>query len=83
MAAAQLNGSMQLTGFAIRGRKLVVYLAPEVREQRSLMSKLGKHRMGKSCLCFKQLADLDQSVLEKLVVASIAGTRRRYGERGA
>jgi hypothetical protein len=35
--------------------------------------------MGKVCLYFKQLADLDESVLEKLVVGSIAEVRRRYG----
>ena len=73
------TGEAPLTGFAIRGRELVVYLVAEGAAQRSLLSKLGKHKMGKSCLYFKQLADLDRSTLEKLVVASIAGFRRRYG----
>ena len=57
----------------------MVYLMAEGEKQRSLLSKLGKHRMGKSCLYFKQLADLDRSALEKLVVGSIADVRRRYG----
>ena len=35
--------------------------------------------MGKTCLYFKQLADLDRSALEKLVLYSIADVRRRYG----
>jgi hypothetical protein len=35
--------------------------------------------MGKSCLYFRRLADLDRSVLEKLVVGSIAEVKRRYG----
>jgi len=73
------TGDAPLTGFAIRGRKLVVYLMAEGREQRSLLSKLGKHTMGKSCLYFKRLADLDQSALEKLVTASVAEIKRRYG----
>ena len=68
-----------MASFAIRGRDLVVYLMTEGQEQRSLLSKLGKHRMGKSCLYFKQLADLDKSVLEKLVVGSVAEVRQRYG----
>ena len=68
-----------LASFAIRGRELVVYLMVEGQEQRSLLSKLGRHKMGKSCLYFKQLADLDMSVLEKLVVCSVAEVRRRYG----
>jgi len=56
----------------------VVYLMPEGEEQRSLLSRLGKHKMGKSCLYFKQLADLDRSVLERLVVSSVADIKRRY-----
>jgi hypothetical protein len=73
------TGEAPLTGFAIRGRELVVYLLAEDEEQRSLLSKLGKHKMGKSCLYFKQLADLDKSALEKLVVGSVAKVRGRYG----
>ena len=73
------TGEAPLAGFAIRGRDLVVYVGVETQEQRSLLSRLGKHRMGKVCLYFKQLADLDKSVLEKLVVGSIADVRRRYG----
>lgn len=72
------TGEAPVAGFAIRGRELVVYLVAEGGEQ-SLLSRLGKHKLGKSCLYFKQLADLDQSVLEKLVAGSVAGVRRRYG----
>jgi hypothetical protein len=73
------TGEAFLAGFAIRGRELVVYLMVEREEQRSLLRRLGKHRMGKSCLYFKQLADLDRSVLEKLVAGSVADVKRRYG----
>ena len=73
------TGEGPLAGFAIRGRELVVYLCPEGEKLRSLFSKLGKHKMGKSCLYFKQLADLDRATLEKLVVGSIAEVRRRHG----
>jgi hypothetical protein len=57
---------------------LVVYLMAEGEEQRSLLSRLGKHKMGKSCLYFRQLADLDRSSLEKLVIGSIEDVKRRY-----
>jgi len=36
--------------------------------------------MGRSCLYFKRLADFDRSGLQKLVVASVADVRRRYGK---
>ena len=73
------TGETPLAAFAIRGRDLVVYLDAEGEEQRSLLSRLGKHKMGKSCLYFRQLADLDRPTLEKLVVGSIAEARRRHG----
>lgn len=73
------TGEAPLAGFAIRGRDLVVYLWPEGQEQESLLSRLGKHKMGKSCLYFRQLDDLDKSVLEKLVASSVAEARRRHG----
>ena len=73
------TGEAPLAGFAIRGRELVVYLSCEGEKQRTLVSKVGKHKIGKSCLYFKQLADLDMPVLEKLVVGSIAEVKQRYG----
>lgn len=73
------TGEAPVAGFAIRGRELVVYLSAEDDTQKSLLSKLGKHKMGKSCLYFKQLADLDRSVLEQLVAGSVEEVRQRYG----
>ena len=74
------TGEICLAGFAIRGRDLVVYLLPDEKTQKALLSRLGKHKMGKSCLYFRRLADLDQTVLEQLVVNSIAECKRRYGD---
>ena len=74
------TGEAPLAGFAIRGRELVVYLVAEGDKQKSLLSKLGQHKIGKACLYFKQLADLDKSVLEQLVIGSVTEVRRRYGK---
>jgi hypothetical protein len=76
------TGEAPLAGFAIRGRELVLYLVAEDERQRSLLSKLGKHKMGKSCLYFKRLADLDRSALEQLIAGSVAEVRRCYGSHG-
>lgn len=76
------TGEAPLAGFAIRGRELVVYVTAEPDEQKSLLSRLGPHKMGKSCLYFKRLADLDRPVLEKLVAGSVAEVKRRYGQPG-
>jgi hypothetical protein len=70
------SGEAPLAAFAIRGRDLVVYLVPGGGKQKSLLSRLGKHKMGESCLYFKRLADLDLSVLRQLITDSM---QRRFG----
>lgn len=72
------TGEAPLAGFAIRGRELVVYLDCGDSD-RALLAGLGKHRMSKACLYFKQLADLDLAVLEQVVAGSMASVKRRYG----
>jgi hypothetical protein len=72
-------GEAPLASFAIRGRDLVFYLLAGDDRQKALLGKLGKHKLSGSCLHFRQLADLDKSVLEKLIVDSIADVKRRYG----
>lgn len=73
------TGDACLVGFAVRGKELVMYLLSENPAQIDLLAKLGKHRMGKSCLYFKRLADLDGKVLEALIAGSVSEIERRYG----
>lgn len=75
------TGEAPLVGFAIRGRDLVVYLLVDDQRQQALLSRLGRHKMGKVCLYFRQLADLDLAVLEQLVAGSVAEVQRRHGWR--
>jgi hypothetical protein len=76
------SGEACLIGFAVRGRELVVYIDAENPSQVELLAKLGKHRMGKVCLYFKRLADLDVQVLEALIAGSVAEVKRRYPSIG-
>jgi hypothetical protein len=72
------TGQACLAAFAIRGRNLVVYLVPESAGQVELLAKLGKHKMGKSCLYLRRLADIDVEVLEALIANSAAAAKHRY-----
>jgi len=72
------TGEAPVTGFAIRGREIVVYLKTEGETQSLLLTRLGTHRIGKVCLYFKRLSDLDYAVLEQLVANSVAEIKRRY-----
>ena len=73
------QGEAPVLGFAIRARDIVIYVIADSEEQGALLARIGKHRIGKSCLYFRQLADLDGEVLEQLVANSVAEVRRRYG----
>lgn len=72
------SGEAPVVGFAVRGRELVVYVLVDTPAQVALLAKLGNHRMGKVCLYFKRLADLDVDVLEALIAGSVAEVRRRH-----
>lgn len=72
------SGQACFAAFAIRGRELVVYLAPTSAEHSELLARLGKHRVGKCCLYIKRLADVDLEVLEELIAKSAAEAKRCY-----
>ena len=72
------EGDSALTGFAARGRELVVYIAPGFEGRDALLAKLGEHETGKVCVYIRRLADVDLKVLEALVSRSVADTKRRY-----
>lgn len=76
------SGDACLTGFAVRGKELVVYLSAESPEQVELLAKLGRHKMGKACLYLRRLADVDVKVLEALIAGSVAEVRHRHPHRG-
>ncbi len=72
------SGDAPVVGFAIRGRDLVLYVMVDDAAQRARLARLGKHRMGTTCLYFKRLADLDRALLEEIVTASVAAVRAKY-----
>jgi hypothetical protein len=77
------SGEMCRTGFAIRGKDLVVYLVADGVDQATLLTRLGKHKMGKSCLHFKRLADVDLNVLEQLIAGSLQALSKLYEDPAA
>jgi|GEM_PF-7012624 len=41
--------------------------------EKDLMKKVGKHKMGKCCMTFNRLSDLDENVLKELIRKSYQG----------
>ena len=80
------EGDAFLVGFAPRKAAFSIYLMgtyfPEENARReALLAKLGKHRMGKSCLYVNKLSDIDLDVLRKLVEISVKKLRDTYPEK--
>jgi len=63
-------------GFSPRKANLTLYLSIGEGWEEDLLSKLGKHKLGKGCLYFKRLSDLDEKILEKLIEKSVENIRK-------
>jgi len=72
------EGDWFITGFSPRKQNLTIYIMPGFRSYSALLERLGKHRLGKSCLYLKKLDDIDLDVLETLIRESVALMRERY-----
>ena len=61
-----------LTGFAPRKQNLTLYIMSGFDAYDELLSQLGKHKTGKSCLYIKRLEDVDLDTLRELIAQSVA-----------
>ena len=74
------EGEMLMTGFSPRKANLVMYIMPGYRSEamQDKLSRLGKHKLGKSCLYINKLADVDMDVLEEIVRDGVSYMRENY-----
>ena len=61
-----------LTGFTPRKQNLTLYIMSGFKRYGPLLQKLGKHKIGESCLYIKRLDDVDTDVLTELIEESVA-----------
>ncbi len=73
------EGDWMVTGFSPRKAETSVYLLAGSTKQPKLLERLGKYRMGKSCLMIRRLADVDLAVLEQLIADSVDEVKRLHG----
>ena len=69
--ASGRSGEWPVVAFSPRKNDLTLYLRLGASESDQLLSKLGKHKVGKGCLYLKKLEDVDMAVLEALVKQSV------------
>lgn len=72
------EGDAPLAAFSPRKDSLVLYFATEFEGREDYLEKLGKHKIGKSCVYVKKLADIDESVLPPMIDASVSHMKKLY-----
>lgn len=65
------SGTWMATGFSPRKANLTIYILPGYADFGGILARLGKHKIGKSCLYINALADIDMAVLAELVRAGL------------
>ena len=65
------EGDCMATGFSPRKSALTIYIMPGYTDFNGILSRLGKHKVGKCCLYINKLADVDLAVLEELIRAGL------------
>jgi len=59
------------TGFSPRKGNLTLYIMDGFDSYDEILSRLGKHKTGKSCLNINKLDDIDRDVLRELIQTSL------------
>ena len=65
------EGDAMLIGFSPRKAEFSLYVSATGNDNKKLLEKLGKYKMGKACIYFKKLSDLNIDILEQLSKATI------------
>lgn len=74
------EGEFMLTGFSPRKSSLNLYIMPGYAAEgtQEKLARLGKHKLGKSCLYINSLADVDSQILAEIIADGVAEMRRKY-----
>jgi Domain of unknown function (DU1801) len=72
------EGDSLRIGFSPRKGQTVLYLIDGYAGKEAQLARLGKHKLGKSCLYIKRLSDVDATVLEEMVRASVGYMAEAY-----
>ena len=72
------EGDFFRTGYANRAANISIYIMPGYQDFDDELSRLGKHKMGKSCLYIKRLSDVDIDVLEEIIQKGLTIMAEKY-----
>ncbi|SMP23001.1 DUF1801 domain-containing protein [Shimia sagamensis] len=72
------EGDFLATGFSPRKANLVLYIMPGYQDYSAILARVGKHKLGKSCLYINKLDDIDLTVLEELIQTGLADLNAKW-----
>lgn len=72
------EGDSAVIAFSPRKQNIVLYIMPGFDAFEDLLSKLGKYKLGKSCLYINKLSDINVDVLERISELSIQHMQTKY-----
>ena len=72
------EGEFMMTGFSPRKANQVIYIMPGYTDHSAILDRIGKYKIGKSCLYINKLADIDLDVLRELIIAGFEDMKSRY-----
>jgi hypothetical protein len=73
------EGDWPLVGFSPRKQNLSLYVLCGFEGENELLDTLGKHKRSVGCLYVNKLADIDLSVLEKIIKKSFLHMKKVHG----
>jgi len=72
------EGDACLVGFSSRKGAITIYGLHASPDAEKLLARLGKHKTGKGCVYINALADVDATVLAKLVASAAARKKEAH-----
>ena len=72
------SGTWLATGFAAAKRTVTIYIMPGYTPFPEIMERLGKYKLGKSCLYLTRLENADETALRDLIRAGLDDLATRW-----
>lgn len=72
------EGEFMMTGFSPRKSNLSIYIMPGYSDYSAILDRIGKYKIGKSCLYINKLSDIDLDVLKELIAAGFDEMKTKY-----
>lgn len=72
------EGDFFKAGFSPRKTAMTFYIMSGFPKYEELLEKLGKHKLGKSCLYIKDLEKVDKTILKEIIQKSFDEMNRKY-----